>query len=127
MPSLLSLLIVLYLSDYLSDFLASIVNMFLPSNFGAFSTCETSLKFSINLFNTSSPAFELLTSLPLNLTVILTLFPSSKNFLAFLDLNPKSCSSMFGVTLISFTSNTFCFFFASFSFFASSGNGEGQG
>ena len=37
-----------------------------------------------------------------------------------LDLNPKSCSSILGVTLNSFNSKTFCFFLASFSFFACS-------
>lgn len=43
----------------------------------------------------------------LNLTVILTLFPSSMNFLTFFALNSKSCFSMFGVTLISFKSKVF--------------------
>jgi len=98
---LLSLFVFIFTDCYLSAFLAKIVNMFLPSNLGFFSTVAISSKSSMNLFRTTSPAFELLTSLPLNLTVIFTLFPSVKNFLAFLDLKPKSCSSIFGVTLIS--------------------------
>jgi len=59
----------------------------LPSSLGALSTVPTSSKDSANLFSTFTPKLVLLTSLPLNLIVALTLLPSSKNFLAFLALN----------------------------------------
>ena len=55
-----------------------------------------------------------------NLNIEESAYALSVNFLAFLDLNPKSCSSIFGVTLSSLTSKVFCFFFASFSLFACS-------
>ena len=68
---------------------------------------ETSDNSSANLLRIPSPIFTLLSSLPLNRTVNFTLFPDSKNPLAFLHLKPKSCSPIFGVTLISFVSTAF--------------------
>ena len=51
---------------------------------------EISDNSSANLLRTSSPNFTLLSSLPLNRTVNFTLFPDSKNPLAFLHLKEKS-------------------------------------
>ena len=75
---------------------------------------------SANLLRTSSPILTLLSSLPLNRTVNFTLFPDSKNPLAFLHLKEKSWSPIFGVTLIYFVSTAFWFFLDSFSFLACS-------
>jgi len=64
-----------------------------------------------NLFNTSSPRPLCTISLPLKISRTFTLLPSSKNFLACFAFVCRSCSPIFVLRRIPFTSTFFCFFF----------------
>src|SRR5688572_16070666 len=80
-----------------------IMIMVLASIIGADSTLPMSCTTSENFISTSRPSSGCAACLPRNIIVTLTLLPSSRNRRACRTLNSRSCGSMPGRSLTSFT------------------------
>jgi len=97
---------------------AIIIIIFLPSNWGIFSTTPYSSSAWANFNNSISPLSLNIIVLPLKKTNALTFAPSWRNFIACFNLKSKSWSPVFGPNLNSFIITfwafdliAFCFFF----------------